>query len=157
MASFAVIMTASVLTHEMAHKIMAQRRGLWAEFRLVTWGVVLTFVSIFLPFRMIAPGAMMISGSPNGDDIVKISLAGPATNIILSAGILGIAFTLLPSTFASMLFFIAYINAFLAVFNLIPFGILDGYKVFSFNKKLWALAFISSLILTIFTFILIGL
>ena len=89
MAAFAALMTASVLIHEMAHKIMAQKHGLWAEFRLTTWGVVLTFVSVFLPFRMIAPGAMMISGSPNGDEIVKISIAGPATNLILSAGILG--------------------------------------------------------------------
>ena len=155
MAAFAVLMTASVLTHEMAHKITAQRNGLWAEFRLVTWGVVLTFVSIFLPFRMIAPGAMMISGSAGSDDIVKISLAGPVTNIILSAGFLGVAFALLPGTFALMLFFVAYINAFLAVFNLLPLGILDGAKVFRFNKKLWALAFIPSLILTIFAFLLI--
>ncbi len=156
MAAFAVIMTASVLTHEMAHKIMAQRHGLWAEFRLTTWGVVLTFVSVFLPFRMIAPGAMMISGSPNGDEIVKISIAGPATNLILSAGILGAAFAIAPSPFASMLFFAAYINAFLATFNLIPFGILDGYKIFSFNKKVWVLAFIPSVLLAIATFILIS-
>ena len=157
MAGFAVIMTASVLTHETAHKIIAQRDGLWAEFRLVTWGVVLTFISIFLPFRMIAPGAMMISGSADSNSIVKISLAGAVTNLILSVGMLGVAFALLPSTFALMLFFAAYINAFLAVFNLLPFGILDGAKVFRYNKKLWVLAFIPSLILTIFTFILIGL
>ena len=157
MAAFAVLMTASVLTHEMAHKIIAERAGLWAEFRLVTWGVVLTFISIFLPFRMIAPGAMMISGSADKDSIVKISLAGAVTNIILSAGILGVAFALVPSTFGLMLFFAAYINAFLAVFNLLPFGILDGAKVFSLNKKLWLLAFVPAVILTIFTFILIGL
>ena len=105
---------------------------------------------------MIAPGAMMIAGSPNGDDIVKISLAGPVTNIILSAGILGVAFAIYPSTFALMLFFAAYINAFLSIFNLIPIGILDGYKIFSYNKKLWLLAFIPSLALTIYTFILIS-
>ena len=73
MAVFAAIMTASMLTHEFAHKTMAQKNGLWAEFRLTTWGVALTFVSIFLPFRMISPGAMMIAGTPNGDEIVKIS------------------------------------------------------------------------------------
>ena len=157
MAAFAVLMTASVLTHEMAHKIIAQRDGMWAEFRLVTWGVVLTFISIFLPFRMIAPGAMMISGSADKNSIVRISLAGAITNIILSTGILGVAFALLPSTFALMLFFAAYINAFLAVFNLLPFGILDGAKVFRYNKKLWVLAFIPSLILTIITAIKIGL
>jgi Zn-dependent protease len=157
MAAFAVLMTASVLTHEMAHKITAQQNDLWAEFRLVTWGLVLTFISIFLPFRMIAPGAMMISGSASSDDIVKISLAGPVTNIILSAGFLGVAFALLPGTFALMLFFVAYINAFLAVFNLLPLGILDGAKVFRFNKMLWVLAFIPSLILTIITAVKIGL
>ncbi|MGD0645663.1 MAG: AN1-type zinc finger domain-containing protein [Candidatus Bathyarchaeia archaeon] len=151
MAIFAVIMTASFLSHEIAHKVMAQRKGLWAEFRLTTWGAVLTFVSIFLPFRMIAPGAMMIAGSPNGDEIVKISIVGPITNIIFSTGLLGFAFALLPSAsaYALMLFFAAYINAFMAIFNLIPFGILDGYKIFSFNKKAWALAFILALIPTI--------
>ncbi len=156
MAVFAVIMTASFLVHEIAHKIMAQKNGLWAEFRLTTWGAVLTLVCVFLPFKMISPGAMMISGTPNGDEIVKISLAGPVTNIIFSSALLGLAFALqpsIPSSYVSMLVFAAYINAFMAVFNLIPFGILDGNKIFSFNKKLWALAFIPSAILTVFTYL----
>ena len=152
MTVFAVIMTASFLVHEIAHKIVAQKKGLWAEFRLTTWGALLTFVSIFLPFRLISPGAMMIAGSPSGNDIVKISLAGPVTNIILSSTLLGFALSLYPSTYSMMLFFAAYIDAFMAVFNLIPFGILDGYKIFSFNKKLWALAFIPSVVLTVLTF-----
>jgi len=155
MAVFAALITVSMLFHEFAHKIMAQRNGLWAEFRLTTWGVVLTFVSIFLPFRMISPGAMMIAGTPNGDEIVKISLAGPLTNLIFSSALLGLAFALYPTPFALMLFFAAYINAFMAVFNLIPFGILDGYKIFSFNKKIWALMFIPSAILAIVTFLYI--
>ena len=153
MAIFAVIMTASFLVHEIAHKIMGQKKGLWAEFRLTTWGSVLTLVSVFLPFKMISPGAMMLAGSPNGDDIVQISIAGPATNIILSTALLGSAYALFPSPYAVILFFAAYINAFMAVFNLIPFGILDGYKIFSFNKKLWALAFVPSAILAIFAYL----
>ena len=154
MAVFAVVMTSSFLVHELAHKVIAQKKGLWAEFRLTTWGAILTFASIFLPFRMIAPGAMMIGGSiPSGEDILKISLAGPITNIIFSSALLGLAFTLMPSTFAIMLFLAAYINAFMAVFNLIPFGILDGYKIFSFNKKIWALAFTASAALTILTYL----
>ena len=154
MAVFAIVMTSSFLVHELAHKVIAQKKGLWAEFRLTTWGAILTFASIFLPFRMIAPGAMMIGGSiPSGEDILKISLAGPITNIIFSSALLGLAFTLMPSTFAIMLFLAAYINAFMAVFNLIPFGILDGYKIFSFNKKIWALAFTASAALTILTYL----
>ena len=36
------------------------KSGMWAEFRFTTWGAVLTLVSVFLPFRMIAPGAMSV-------------------------------------------------------------------------------------------------
>ena len=158
MAIFAVVMTTSFLAHEMAHKIIAQKKGMWAEFRLTTWGALLTFASIFLPFRMIAPGAMMIGGSvPSGEDLVKISVAGPITNIIFSSALLGGAFALLPSMYpyAMLLFFAAYINAFMAVFNLIPFGILDGYKIFSYNKLVWALAFVPSVVITIITYLYI--
>jgi Zn-dependent protease len=157
MAIFAGLMTASFLVHEIAHKVIAQRKGLWAEFRLTTWGSVLTFVSVFLPFKIIAPGAMMIGGSvPSGEDIVRISIAGPITNIIFSSVLFGLAFALSQSMFAGMLFFAAYINAFMAVFHLIPIGIFDGYKIFSFNKKLWAFAFVPSLILTAFAFFVIN-
>ncbi len=159
MAVFAVIMTASFLTHEIAHKVMGQKRGLWAEFRLTTWGAVITFLSIFLPIRLISPGAMMLSGSPNGDEIVKISIAGPATNLVFSLGLLGAAIALNSVVLSAggyifVLIFAAYINAFMAVFNLIPFGILDGYKIFSFNKKLWAMAFVPAVVLALVTYLL---
>ena len=157
---FAGIMTVSFLVHELAHKVVAQKKGMWAEFRLTTWGAVLTFASVFLPFKMIAPGAMMIGGSvPTGKDIVWISLAGPITNIVFSSALFGTAigllFTLNYGMFAGMLIFAAYINAFMAVFNLIPFGILDGYKIFSFNKKLWLVTFVPSVVLTITTYLII--
>lgn len=157
MAVFATLMTASFLIHEIAHKVIAQKKGLWAEFRLTTWGAVLTFVCVFLPFKMISPGAMMIGGSlPKSDDILKISLAGPLTNLIFSSTLLGLASVLpIHAPFTVMLLFGAYINAFMGVFNLIPFGILDGYKIFSVNKKIWAAAFIPSLLLTIATYWLI--
>jgi Zn-dependent protease len=157
MAAFASVMVASFLTHEFAHKIVAQRSGLWAEFRLTTFGAVLTFASVFLPFKMIAPGAMMIGGSLRKNyDMVNISVAGPITNFIYSIVFLGLAF-ILPVTghWIFVLLFAAYINAFMAVFNLIPFGVLDGYKIFSLNKGLWALAFVPSAILTLFIYSLI--
>ena len=154
MGVFAGIMTASFLVHEIAHKVMAQRKGMWAEFRLTVWGAMLTLVSVFLPVKMIAPGAMMIGGSvPSGEDIVRISIAGPLTNIVFSSVLIGVAFALPASVFTSMLFFAAYINAFMAVFNLIPFGVLDGFKIFSFNKKIWLLAFFPSLILAVVTYL----
>jgi Zn-dependent protease len=158
MAVFAVIMVVSFLTHEIAHKVFAQKAGMWAEFRLTTWGAVLTLVSVFLPFKMISPGAMMIGGSiPSAKDMIKISVGGVITNLIYAGLFLGLAFVLplnLPY-YASMLLFAAYINAFMAVFNMIPFGILDGYKLFNLNKKIWAATFIPSAILAIGTYLLL--
>ncbi len=158
MAIFAVSMTASFLVHEFAHKIIAQKHGLWAEFRLTTWGALLTFVSVFLPgFKMIAPGAMMIGGTADRKGILKISVAGPITNIVFSATFLVIGF-ILPGElilYTIILVYAAYINAFMAVFNLVPFGILDGAKIFSVDKKVWAATFIPSALITIYCYLLL--
>lgn len=155
MTVFAFLITISFLTHELAHKAVAQKKGLWAEFRLTMWGAILTCVSIFIPFKMIAPGAMMISGSPNGDAIVKISLAGPVTNMIFSVGILGVAFAFPNSIYVVPLLLAAYFNAFIALFNLIPFSVLDGQKIFSWNKWIWLCSFLVSAGLTLITYLLI--
>jgi Zn-dependent protease len=148
-AAFTAILTASFFMHEIAHKITAQRRGLWAEFRLTLWGAVLTLLSVISPFfKIISPGAVMISGSARNDEIGKISLAGPATNIVLSTVLLGVA--LMPSPFFWVFLFGAFFNAAsIALFNLIPIGILDGFKIFGWDKKVWGLAFAASLALTV--------
>jgi Zn-dependent protease len=153
---FALFMMVSFLTHEIAHKVMAQKAGLWAEFRLTTWGAMLTLVSVFLPFKMIAPGAMMIGGQiSNAKDMIKISIAGVITNLILSVTFLSVAKVIpMDIAFYAAFAFLAYINAFMALFNLIPFGILDGYKIFSLNKKIWAAVFIPSLLLVILAMII---
>lgn len=156
MTVFAVLMTASFLVHEIAHKVTAQKAGLWAEFRLTMWGALLTLASVFLPFKMIAPGAMMIAGSPNKKETLKISVAGPITNLIFVGVFLVLAYIFgFSSSYRVVFVFLAYINAFLALFNLIPFGVLDGYKIFSINKAVWAATFIPSVILMITTWMLV--
>lgn len=156
MALFAVIMTVSFLVHEIAHKVLAQKCGMWAEFRLTTWGAVLTLVCVFLPFKMIAPGAMMIGGQmPSPKNYLKIAIAGVITNIIFAATFLGLWFALPVSVYSYMFLFSAYINSIMALFNMIPFGVLDGHKVFSINKLVWVLAFIPSVALTVITYLYI--
>jgi Zn-dependent protease len=146
------LFTASFLLHEMAHKIAAQRYGLWAEFRLTLWGALITLTCIFLPFKLIAPGAVMISGSFADKKIIgKTAIAGPTTNIVLATILGTIAFFAPNSIVAFIAGYSAFINAFLATFNLIPFGIIDGYKIFTWDKLAWALAFIVALALTILT------
>jgi Zn-dependent protease len=155
MSLFAVLLTVSFLIHEMAHKIIAQRGGLWAEFRLTKWGALLTLISIFTPFRAIAPGAMMISGPARLHEVGKISIAGPVTNITLSLVFLGAANLPVSLSYYVLFLWIAYFNAFLAAFNLIPFGILDGFTIFNWNKKVWAPAFVVAAALAIYTYLLI--
>jgi Zn-dependent protease len=153
---FAVILTASFLSHEVGHKVTAQRQGLWAEFRLTMWGAILTLISVISPlFKIISPGAVVVSGSSNSRAIGKISVAGPAVNILLSAALFGsavVSASLLPQLHMILLL-AAFLNGFMAVFNLIPVGILDGFKIFSWDKKVWATVFAASVALTIVAYI----
>lgn len=151
--SLALIFTFSFLLHEIAHKLSAQHFGMWAEFRLTLFGALITLLSMLLPFfKIISPGAVMVAGPLTREEVGKTALAGPLTNLILST----ICIAAFASTQNSFLkinsFFGALINAIIALFNLIPFGIMDGFKVFQWNKLIWTTAFIASLSLAIFTF-----
>ena len=154
LVSFSVMITASFLLHEMAHKITAQKYGFWAEFRISLTGAILTGISIITPFfKIISPGAVVVAGFTDRESSGKISVAGPLTNIILSMIFLGVAFPVSVFPFYFRIFMLgAAFNAWIALFNLIPFGILDGFKIFLWDKKVWALAFTASLILTIVTY-----
>lgn len=148
---FITMFTTSFLGHEIAHKIIAQRHGLWAEFRLILVGALLTLLSVISPlFKVIAPGAVMVSGSADRRTMGKTSIAGPAINIALGTTFLAAAFLFIQYNpiFAP----IAYFNAWIALFNLIPFGILDGFKVFTWDKKIWTLAFTTSVALAIVSY-----
>jgi Zn-dependent protease len=150
--AFTVILAMSFFIHEIAHKITAQKRGLWSEFRLTLWGSVLTLIFAFLPIKFISPGAVMIAGAAERKDIGRVSIAGPITNITLSAMFLGAAFV--PGPNSPFFLFGSFFNAYMASFNLVPFGILDGLKIFNWNKIIWGLAFAMSATLTVIGYIL---
>lgn len=132
-----LVLVASFLLHELAHKFAAQTYGLWAEFRVDFFGALITLISIFSPFKIVAPGAVMISGAATLEIVGRVAVVGPITNIIMGAGFL-FAQSIWPTgLLGSVLGIGAYINGLLAVFNLIPFGVLDGHKVFSWSKAAW--------------------
>jgi len=154
--ALAVVFAFSFITHELAHKIAAQRYGLWAEFRITVWGAIITLLSIISPFKIISPGAVMIGGMADRKTIGKISIVGPSTNIFLALLFLLLVQVSQISVVFGFGFAFAFgvlINSFIACFNLIPFGILDGFKVFSWNKVVWAVAFSMSVALTVYSYL----
>ncbi len=104
-------------------------------------------------FKIISPGAMMIAGPATKENTGKIALSGPLTNIILSTIFITTAITFQNKFFWTIAVFGAWINALIAFFNLIPFGIMDGLKIFWWNRKIWTLAFIASVALMIYTYL----
>jgi len=139
---FAGIFAVSFLAHELAHKIVAEQHGLWAEFRLNLMGMILTLLSIATPYlKFISPGAVIVTGTTDKKTAGKISVAGPTMNILFAALFMPAA------VFLPYFKYLVVFNSWIAVFNLIPFGVLDGFKVFNWNKKIWALAFAASAVL----------
>jgi Zn-dependent protease len=134
--SFLAIATA-FFCHEIAHKYTGQKFGYWSEFRMYPQGLLFAlFLGLIAGIVFAAPGAVQIFGRPNKDEMGKISLAGPLTNIILGLIFLGVWY-FSDGTLAIISYFIAYINVFLALFNLIPFGPFDGLKIFRWKKEVW--------------------
>ena len=139
---FSIIFVLIFLPHELAHKFTAQRYGLWAEFRLLEWGAILTLISILSPAKIIAPGAVIVQEVYDEETMGKIALAGPLTNLFI-ATILILSYVLFPvtgviKTFLSIGF---WLNIILGIFNMLPMPPLDGSKIIKWNTYLWALVF----------------
>jgi len=125
----------SIFPHELAHKFLAQRYGYWAEFRRNDQFLMISlFLSIFAGFGIAAPGAVMIAGPVTTESNGKISAVGPGTNGLMAAIFLPI------TIFSGQIWWvqylaaeIAWVNIVLGIFNLIPFGIFDGAKVWKWS------------------------
>ena len=173
--SLVVVFFAFVL-HELAHRIAARRYGFHAVYHVWIPGLILAMGAAMFGFLFAAPGGVHIQIGQNTVEnrakLGKSALAGPIVNMVLV-----VVFAVL--TFAFMYFVDSYltgtgksvsqlapwvntffgicvigvqINAWLAFFNLIPFGSFDGYKVFQWNKKVWIIVFIVSIALFVLTY-----
>lgn len=136
------------IAHEMAHKVVARRLGYWAEFRMWPMGLVLSLITSIAGFLFAAPGATMVDGMDPRDvrGWGRTGIAGPLSNL----GFAAVFYTasLLTVPFGGLVFgsflFLAMINTLFAAFNLLPFGILDGAKVFRWGAGIWAAAFVTA-------------
>ncbi len=135
--------------HEMAHKLVAQRYGCWAEYRMWETGLIAAFflaVSIGVVFA--APGAVYIT-NPYGitrRENGHISAAGPLTNLALALIFL-LLFKPLPGAFGALGYYGFVINTWLALFNAIPFPPLDGSKIMNWSFQVWGLIALSAFFL----------
>jgi Zn-dependent protease len=148
---FLVIFIISFLFHELAHKFLANFYGSWAEFRTEIYGLIITAISAipFIPFKFIAPGAVVV-GLSEKSKLGKVALIGPITNLVMGFGFLLISYIYPYSIYFSMG---ASFNAWIAMFNLLPFGVLDGQKIFNWNKTVWFVTMAITMILFIGSYV----
>lgn len=134
----AVTVGTAFVFHELGHKITAQRFGCFAEFRASMSMLLLAIVMSFTGIIFAAPGAVMISGYVNNVTNGKISASGPLTNLILAALFLMLRWFLpITGVLGSILRYGFIVNTWLALFNMIPIGILDGAKVLRWDKNVY--------------------
>lgn len=143
--------TSGFVLHELAHKVVAQRYGFWAEFRAMFRWLLLMLPISLTGYPVLAPGAVMIRGRVSIRQNGLISLAGPATNIVIALAAWPFAIAQNPhDTLPTIMASVALVNAFLAVLNLLPFRLfynLDGRKVLWWNKGVYAAAMAIAVVL----------
>lgn len=149
-----LVFVSAFILHELAHKFLAQFYRAWAEFRVIMYGAIITAISAvpFFPFKFIAPGAVFIGGPVSERRNGRISLVGPLTNVALCTGFL-LAYMYESS---DVLFAGVRFNAWIAIFNLIPFMGLDGSKIFSWNKPVWIMTLAAAIGLYVASGLLTG-
>ncbi|MDK2383369.1 MAG: peptidase M50 [Candidatus Korarchaeota archaeon] len=134
------VIVSAVLVHELAHRQVARRMGCYSRFVLVPMGFAITVVSAALPIKFLAPGYVGISCpyyAATRRAELWISASGPLTNLVMASA----AALLEAVAYPALMVEAALLNAWLAFFNLLPLGPLDGAKVFRASPPTWLAMF----------------
>jgi Zn-dependent protease len=145
----------SFFGHEIAHKLFAQRNGLWAEFRTNTYGILLTAISIIpqMPFKFLAPGTTSVVGQANKQLQGAIALIGPGFNVVFGTSLILIG-VFLGRDIGHALILVGGLNGYIGLFNLLPFIGLDGLKALQWDKTRWAITLVASIALIVMQYLL---
>ncbi|MFB6160674.1 MAG: metalloprotease [Haloferacaceae archaeon] len=133
------------LLHELAHKVVAVHYGQVARFRADYSMLFLAVMSALVGFLFAAPGAVHHRGRISKRQNAMVALAGPATNVALAVVFAPVAAAgaLVGSPLLALVGARGLaVNLFLAAFNLVPFGGLDGRTVADWHWGAWALTFL---------------
>lgn len=128
------------LLHEIAHKVVAVRFGQVANFQAQYNMLAIAVVSGLAGFLFAAPGAVHHRGVITDRQNGLIAVAGPLTNFVL-AGVFFAPFVIGGGFVRELGQMGVIINLFLAAFNMLPFGPLDGKTVFRWNKPVFVAVF----------------
>lgn len=145
-----LVVGVAFMGHEFSHRFAARKLGYFSEYRMWPQGIILAIFFTLLTngsFIFAAPGAVYFASfwafrNPTVEEIGKIGISGTLFNIALMFILIAANF-LYPSW---ILMYAAMINAWLAIFNLIPLGPLDGVKVLHWNRPVWAVSFMVAVI-----------
>jgi Zn-dependent protease len=133
-----ILVIFSFLFHELGHKFVAQRYNAWSEFRAYPGGLIIALMFSFFGFLFAAPGAVYIRGNINKRTNGIISLAGPGVNFVIAGAAMLLSLVLDPGSPAHYAVrMLAYLNAFLGLFNMIPVPPFDGSKIAAWNIPLY--------------------
>jgi len=144
-----VAVSLGFVLHEIGHRFVARRFGCFAEYTMWPTGLILAVAVSLFGFVFAAPGAVMIYPKSDAGGRVTltrqkiglISITGPAMNICLALVFFLLNLAGTDNVYLTLLFSLgARINTWLAIFNLIPLGPLDGAKIFRWHKGIWLAA-----------------
>jgi Zn-dependent protease len=141
---FVAVMIAFLL-HELAHKFVSMKFNSVAIFKLWPQGVLLALFMMIFGLKFVAAGAIMISPYRFGRwGFRRRELTGSEMGLVAFAGVaVNLFFALFFSLFSGEIFaFLAYINAILFIFNMLPIPPLDGSKIMQWSIGIWAILFI---------------
>ena len=150
----AVVCGLGFVLHELAHRIVARNYGAEAHFVANNGWLLLSIVIAFAGFFIAAPGAVWHRGYLTPRQSGLIALAGPATNLVLSALffvaliVISIAQIPVPSIVTSICIIGFSLNAWLGLFNMIPAGPFDGAKVLNWSPLVFGITVGIGILLT---------
>ena len=149
----AITVGTGFLLHELAHKVVAVRFGQIAEFRANYGMLFVAIMSAFIGFIIAAPGAVHHRGRITQREHGLVALAGPVTNLALV--VVFAPFLLFGGLLGLIGVFGVMVNAFLAAFNMIPLGPLDGKTVWQWSRPVFVVTFAIAVVTTIVSFMFI--